>query len=154
MADAPYRHVWDAIETARLDHPRFSNMKKWLGQIGSIKGEKLSRSTWYSYQRFFRQSGKEPRTSPTVSFLSHVTQLLHLRLTLDVESAEVRTRGATGGAKAAMRDDAVNTVIRLMMGLTEEQRQRVRDLVIDAVTEYAANPPEGDELDGHRPSPK
>lgn len=153
MADAPFRHVWDRIEAARIAHPRFSDMKKWLGVIGAEKGASRSKSTWYSYQRwFYGEETKSPVTSPRVSFLSQVTALLHLRLILDVQSA--KGRGARGGTREAMNDDAINTVMRLMTGITPEQRLRVRDIVIDAVAEFASTPPEGDELDGHRPSPK
>lgn len=152
MADAPFRHVWERIEEARLAHSRFRDMEKWRGAVGAMKGEEFSKSTWHGYQRWFLQEGDGPRVSPRVSFLSRVTDLLHLRLTVDVQSA--KTRGHRGGTREPMKDDAVNTVLRLMTGITPEQRLKVRDMVIDAVAEFASTPPDGDEPDGHSPSPK
>lgn len=149
MADDNFPHVWDAIEAARLEDPTYRHMEKWLGRLGSMKGDSLSKSTWYSYQRWFR--GGEG-TSPRLDFLLRVAGMLRLRLAVDVVSSTARTRPKGEGTRLA-NDPDILFVAELMAELPQEARDEVRKFTLSKVGELA-RPPEGDEPPGQRPSPR
>lgn len=145
---------WQKLEAAREDS-KYKDTEKFLAALGSIGGGKsFSKSTWYSYQRWFLGEGEGPRTSPTVSFLSRVTDLLHVALILDVQSDLRSGQGRrVGGAKVVIKDPDVLFVAELLAQLPREARNEVRQFVLSKVGELT-RPPEGDEPNGPRPSPK